>query len=129
MTSPLMPTYPDPSVTFVRGAGTELWDDEGRRYLDFLSGLAVTSLGHAHPAVAAAVAEQAATLLHVSNLFGTEPGSEVAATLDELLRLSGGWSIVLEYAALFPLAGLDNPELGLSAKPAQLLRLRLAYGF
>ena len=51
---------------FVRGAGTELWDDQGKRYLDFLGGLAVISLGHAHPAVADALAEQAATLLHVS---------------------------------------------------------------
>ncbi len=84
-TSPLMPTYPPHAVRFVRGAGAELWDDGGKRYLDFLSGLAVTSLGHAHPAVAAALAEQAKTLLHVSNLFGTEPGDAVATTLDSLL--------------------------------------------
>ena len=51
----LMSTYAAPSVTFVRGQGSYLWDEEGRRYLDFLSGLAVTSLGHAHPAVAEAV--------------------------------------------------------------------------
>jgi acetylornithine/N-succinyldiaminopimelate aminotransferase len=82
---PIMPTYGPPSVMFVRGAGTELWDREGRRYLDFLSGLAVTSLGHAHPAVAAALAEQAATLLHVSNLYGTEPQGDVARTLDRLI--------------------------------------------
>jgi predicted acetylornithine/succinylornithine family transaminase len=81
----LMATYPPAAVTFVRGSGTELWDDQGRRYLDFLSGLAVTSLGHAHPEVADALAEQARTLLHVSNLYGTEPGPEVAATLDRLL--------------------------------------------
>jgi predicted acetylornithine/succinylornithine family transaminase len=80
-----MPTYAPAPVTFVRGLGTELWDDTGKRYLDLLSGLAVTSLGHSHPAVAAALAEQAATLLHVSNLFGTEPGEEVAATLDRLV--------------------------------------------
>jgi predicted acetylornithine/succinylornithine family transaminase len=86
-TSPLMPTYPPPPVTFVRGEGSWLVDDTGKRYLDFLSGLAVTSLGHAHPAVADALAEQARTLLHVSNLFGTEPGPEVARTLD---RLAGG---------------------------------------
>ncbi len=83
---PLMPTYGAPQVRFVRGAGSELWDGDGKRYLDFLSGLAVTSLGHAHPAVAAALAQQANTLVHVSNLFGTEPGWEVAVTLDELLR-------------------------------------------
>ena len=83
----LMNTYPPHAVTFVRGEGSYLFDDGGKRYLDFLSGLAVTSLGHAHPDVAAAVSDQARTLLHVSNLFGTEPGREVAATLD---RLVGG---------------------------------------
>lgn len=84
---PFMPTYGPPPVQFVRGSGTELFDREGRRYLDFLCGLAVTSLGHSHPAVAEALAEQARTLLHVSNLFGTEPGAEVAITID---RLQGG---------------------------------------
>ena len=83
----LMSTYPDPPVTFVRGEGSYLFDDHGRRYLDFLSGLAVTSLGHAHPKVADALAEQATTLLHVSNLFGTLPQRDVAAAID---RLAGG---------------------------------------
>jgi acetylornithine/N-succinyldiaminopimelate aminotransferase len=87
--SPLMPTYPPPAVTFVRGKGSELWDDEGKRYLDFLGGLAVTALGHAHPAVADAVSEQARTLLHVSNLFGNAVGPEVARTLDRLLGGGG----------------------------------------
>jgi acetylornithine/N-succinyldiaminopimelate aminotransferase len=80
-----MPTYPPPPVTFVRGEGSYLFDGDGRRYLDCLSGLAVTSLGHSHPAVAAALHDQASTLLHVSNLFGTEPGPEVARTLDRLV--------------------------------------------
>ncbi len=80
-----MPTYPPHAVTFVRGRGTVLWDDEGTRYLDFLSGIGVTSLGHCHPAVAEALAEQARTLLHVSNLYGTTIGPEVAATLDRLI--------------------------------------------
>jgi predicted acetylornithine/succinylornithine family transaminase len=83
--SPLMATYPPPPVTFVRGEGSYLWDGAGRRYLDMLSGLAVTSLGHAHPAVTRALATQAATLVHVSNLFGTEVGPEVARTLDRLV--------------------------------------------
>jgi len=83
----LMPTYPPQPVTFVRGSGARLWDTDGKEYLDFLGGLAVTSLGHAHPAVAEALTEQAQTLLHVSNLFGTVVGPEVAATLD---RLVGG---------------------------------------
>jgi len=86
---PLMPTYPPPAVTFVRGQGSELWDDDGKRYLDFLSGLAVTSLGHAHPAVADALNEQARTLVHVSNLYGTQPGPDVATTLDRLLGGGG----------------------------------------
>jgi len=86
---PLMPTYGAPGVAFVRGAGSELWDLDGNRYLDLLSGLAVTSLGHAHPAVTEALAEQAATLVHVSNLFGTTVGAEVAQTLDRLLGGGG----------------------------------------
>jgi predicted acetylornithine/succinylornithine family transaminase len=86
----LMNTYPAPPVTFVRGVGSRLWDDQGREYLDFLSGLAVTSLGHAHPAVAEAVCEQARTLLHVSNLFGTEPQRDVAATIDRLVDAGPG---------------------------------------
>ncbi len=85
MTGPLMPTYPPPPLTFVRGEGSYLFDADGRRYLDCLSGLAVTSLGHAHPAVAEALHDQASTLLHVSNLFGTELGPEVARTLDHLV--------------------------------------------
>jgi acetylornithine/N-succinyldiaminopimelate aminotransferase len=84
---PIMPTYGPPSVMFVRGSGTELFDGNNKRYLDLLSGLAVTTLGHSHPAVAAAISEQANTLLHVSNLFATEPQIEVAQTLD---RLNGG---------------------------------------
>ncbi|MDE3203688.1 MAG: acetylornithine transaminase [Acidobacteriota bacterium] len=86
----LMNTYPPQPVTFVRGSGSRLWDDQGRSYLDFLSGLAVTSLGHAHPDVAAAICDQAATLLHTSNLFATVPQREVATTLDRLVDAGGG---------------------------------------
>lgn len=84
---PLMPTYGPPPVMFVRGQGCWLWDRDGTRYLDFLSGIAVCSLGHAHPKVAEAVAEQARTLCHVSNLYATEPQMHVARTID---RLVGG---------------------------------------
>ena len=91
--SPLMTTYPPPPVTFVRGRGSRLYDSEGRAYLDFLSGLAVTSLGHAHPVVAEALANQAVTLLHVSNLFGNNVGPEVAATIDRLI--GGGGRVFL----------------------------------
>ncbi len=87
---PVMPNYGQPAVRFVRGLGTELFDADGRRYLDFLCGIAVTSLGHSHPRVAAAIAEQASTLLHVSNLFGTEPQVEVATRLDALIRSGTG---------------------------------------
>lgn len=86
---PLMPTYAPPSVQFVRGLGSELWDSDGHRYLDFLSGLAVVSLGHSNPEIADAICEQARTLVHVSNLFGTEPGLEVARNLDRLLGGGG----------------------------------------
>ena len=86
----LMNNYGTPPVTFVRGDGTELWDDRGRRYLDFLCGLAVTGLGHAHPAVTEAVAAQAGTLIHTSNLFANEPTAEVVETLDRLIRSGPG---------------------------------------
>src|SRR5690606_14585002 len=85
----LMPNYATPAVTFVSGEGSWLTDTDGKRYLDLLSGLAVTGLGHAHPEVAEAIAEQARTLVHVSNLFGSLPGPEVATTLDRLLGGGG----------------------------------------
>ncbi len=85
----VMGTYARAPVAFVRGEGTRLWDSEGHEYLDFLSGLAVTSLGHAHPAVAAAVADQARTLGHVSNLYYNELQPQLAARLDALLGGGG----------------------------------------
>jgi acetylornithine/N-succinyldiaminopimelate aminotransferase len=105
--SALMHTYADPPVTFVRGQGTMLYDTEGGAYLDFLSGLAVTSLGHAHPAVTAAVAQQSATLSHVSNLFGNELGPEVAATLD---RLIGGGDVRAGGQVFFANSGAEANE-------------------
>jgi len=85
----VMQTYGRTPVAFVRGKGTILFDAEGREYLDFVTGLAVASLGHAHPEVAAAIADQAATLLHVSNLFYNDVQPRVAALLDELLGGGG----------------------------------------
>ena len=82
---PLMPTYGPPSVQFIRGQGSYLWDRNDKRYLDLLSGLAVVSLGHSHPGVAAAVTEQALRLQHVSNLFATEHNGPVAQDLDRLV--------------------------------------------
>ena len=73
--------YARQPVQFVRGEGARLWDAEGTEYLDFQTGLAVTSLGHSHPAVVAAIAAQAAQLLHVGNLFYTEPGMRLAERL------------------------------------------------
>ena len=81
-----MRTYAEPPATFVRGQGTLLFDADGREYLDFITGLAVVSLGHAHPAVADAVAEQARTLSHVSNLYGNTLAPEVARTIDRLIN-------------------------------------------
>ena len=88
----LMPNYSTPSVTFVKGSGTELFDNEGKRYLDFLCGIAVTGLGHSHPRIANAISEQANTLLHVSNHFITEPQLEVAENLDRLIKAETGQS-------------------------------------
>jgi acetylornithine/N-succinyldiaminopimelate aminotransferase len=85
----VMQTYGRLPVAFVRGAGTTLWDSEGNEYLDFLTGLAVTSLGHSQPEVAAAIAEQARTLLHVSNLYYNDVQPKVAARLNALLGGDG----------------------------------------
>jgi len=77
----LMRTYRRGAVDFVRGEGPLLWDAEGKEYLDFLTGISVCSLGHCHPAVVTAVQEQAASLMHVSNLFYTEPMARLAQRL------------------------------------------------
>jgi predicted acetylornithine/succinylornithine family transaminase len=70
-------------VEFVRGAGTRLWDAEGHEYLDFLTGISVSSVGHCHPAVVAAIREQAGRLLHVGNLYYTDAMSRLARRLSE----------------------------------------------
>jgi acetylornithine/N-succinyldiaminopimelate aminotransferase len=79
----LMRTYKRAPVDFVRGEGALLWDADGNEYLDFLTGISVCSLGHCHPAVVAAVREQAGQLMHVSNLFYTEPMACLAERLSE----------------------------------------------
>ncbi len=86
---PFMPTYGAPAVRMVKGEGCRLWDEDGNEYLDFLAGIAVVGLGHANPEIADAIAEQARTLVHVSNLYGTVPGTDVAITLDRLLGGGG----------------------------------------
>ena len=77
----LAATYSRLPVVFEKGQGATLWDTQGRRYTDFLAGIAVCGLGHAHPAVQAALAEQAGKLLHVSNLFYTRPQAELGEWL------------------------------------------------
>jgi predicted acetylornithine/succinylornithine family transaminase len=77
---------------FERGAGTELWDVDGRRYLDFLSGIAVVSLGHANPVITEAVSSQLGTLLHVSNFFANKAATRAAVDLNTLLSEATGAS-------------------------------------
>jgi predicted acetylornithine/succinylornithine family transaminase len=77
----VLPTYARYPVQLVRGAGCRLWDDEGNEYLDFLAGISVCNTGHCHPAVVGAVQEQAAELMHTTNLFYTAPGMELAERL------------------------------------------------
>jgi acetylornithine/N-succinyldiaminopimelate aminotransferase len=80
----LMNTYARNPVEFVRGEGTRLWDDEGNEYLDFLTGISVAQLGHCHPRVVEAVGDQSGRLMHVGNLFYTEPGMRLAKRLADL---------------------------------------------
>ncbi|HEY3261723.1 MAG TPA: acetylornithine transaminase [Pseudonocardiaceae bacterium] len=86
----LMDNYGVPPITLVRGEGAYVWDADGRRYLDLLAGIAVNVLGHAHPAVVAAVTAQVGTLGHVSNLYGHEPGLALAETLLDLVVPNAG---------------------------------------
>jgi acetylornithine aminotransferase len=74
-------TYKRFPVVLTRGSGSTLWDEDGKRYTDFVAGIAVCNLGHAHPQIAQALAEQARTLWHVSNLFYTLPQKDLAAWL------------------------------------------------
>ncbi|MEJ2442024.1 MAG: aspartate aminotransferase family protein [Exilibacterium sp.] len=82
----LMNTYGNRSTTLVKGEGARLWDDQGRVYLDALSGIAVCGLGHAHPTLTRAICEQAATLIHTSNLFNIQPQRRLA---EKLCKVSG----------------------------------------
>jgi len=74
-------TYRRQPVVFVRGEGAHLWDTEGKEYVDFVAGIAVCSLGHSHPKVVEAIRKQAGTLMHVSNLYYTEPQIRFAEML------------------------------------------------
>jgi acetylornithine/N-succinyldiaminopimelate aminotransferase len=77
----VIPSYARSPVQFVRGEGPRLWDEQGDEYLDFLCGISVTNLGHCHPRVVAAIREQAGRLMHVSNLFYTQPAMRLAERL------------------------------------------------
>lgn len=83
----IMRTYNRKPIMFVRGSGMRLYDDDGREYLDFVAGIGAVNLGHAHPLVTAAIAEQAAKLVHVSNLYYVEHRSELAC---EIVKMLGG---------------------------------------
>jgi acetylornithine/N-succinyldiaminopimelate aminotransferase len=100
----VLPAYPRADVTFERGDGCWLWDDAGRRYLDFLAGIAVVGLGHCNPDVAAAAHAQLDRLWHVSNLFWTRPMAELA---DRLSGRFGGAQ------AFFCNSGAEAIEAGL----------------
>lgn len=71
----LMNNYGTPKLSLVRGEGTRVWDADGKEYVDYVGGIAVNALGHAHPAIVEAVSTQIASLGHVSNLFIAEPPS------------------------------------------------------
>jgi predicted acetylornithine/succinylornithine family transaminase len=86
-----MNTYKRAGVDFVLGDGEYLYDTHGRRYIDFLAGIAVVSVGHANPTVASAINSQALTLVHVSNLFGSPPMRSLA---ERLRSSTGGWGKV-----------------------------------
>jgi acetylornithine aminotransferase/acetylornithine/N-succinyldiaminopimelate aminotransferase len=80
----LLPTYDRHKILFERGRGVYLWDSRGNRYLDFLSGIGVNALGHAHPAIQATLKRQAGRLIHVSNLFFHEYQAELAKRLTKI---------------------------------------------
>jgi acetylornithine aminotransferase len=85
----MMPNYGVPPIALARGQGTRVWDADGRDYLDLYAGIAVSSLGHAHPAVVEAVSKQVATLAHTSNLVAHEPGIRLAERLLQLVGSPG----------------------------------------
>jgi acetylornithine/N-succinyldiaminopimelate aminotransferase len=113
----LLPTYERQPILFVRGRGVYLWDSQGKRYLDFLSGIGVNALGHNHPAVQATIRRQAGRLIHISNLFFHEYQAELAQQLTEISGLdraffcnSGteAWEGALKLARAFAQANHRN---------------------
>lgn len=126
----LLPTYRRQPVEFVAGEGSWLVDAEGARYLDFLSGLSVTSLGHAHPAVAQAVAEQAQRLVHVSNLYYTAPQVALAERLQGLLGWPDGRAFLCNSGAEANEAAIKlTRRYGLARSPGKFRVVSLQGGF
>ncbi|MDH5691479.1 MAG: aspartate aminotransferase family protein [Gammaproteobacteria bacterium] len=107
MTDSIMNTYKSDSVSFTKGEGVYLWDSEGNRYLDAISGIAVCALGHADPEVAKAIADQASTLIHTSNLYTIDLQKKLADSLTEL-------------------AGMDRAFFGNSGAEANEAAIKLA---
>ncbi len=83
----LYPNYAQPDLMMDRGKGSILWDESGRRYVDFFAGIAVSALGHGHPALVQALSEQAQKLIHLSNYFYTTPNAQLAAKLCSLTNM------------------------------------------
>ena len=113
----LLPTYDRQKVLFTRGKGIYLWDSTGKRYLDFLSGIGVNALGHAHPAIQKVLKQQAGKLIHTSNLFYHEYQAELAKRLTKISGLdraffcnSGteAWEGALKLARAFARANHNN---------------------
>lgn len=88
-TAPILETYARFPLTLVRGEGARVWDENGTSYLDFCAGIAVCSLGHCHPKMVAAIEKQARTLIHVSNLYHTEPAAHLAQLITDLVEIPG----------------------------------------
>ncbi|WP_325950295.1 aspartate aminotransferase family protein [Pseudomonas putida] len=89
--SHLMQTYARQPVTFIRGSGARLWDAQGNEYLDAISGVAVTNLGHSHPVITATIAEQAGLLMHTSNMFGIKWQERLGERLNQLSGMDRGF--------------------------------------
>ena len=88
----VIPTYARFDLRFARGLGSEVWDEDGKRYLDFGAGIAVTSIGHCHPRVIAKMQRQIGTLVHTSNLYYTRPQGELAERDRKSTRLNSSHS-------------------------------------
>lgn len=92
----MAPNYPTPALQLVRGKGAKVWDAEGKTYTDLLAGIAVNILGHAHPAVVAAVSYQITQLAHTSNLYANEPSLHLAARLQAASRHVGTYKVLFQ---------------------------------